>query len=68
MATDDFVNAKRLDLTRPDAGPIEKLITNIGMLYATDFKETVTAPTAIVTLTVQFLMWLPLQSVSLCDH
>ena len=44
-----FVNAKRLDLTHPDAGPINKVITNIGMLYANDFKETVTAPTAIVT-------------------
>ena len=38
-----------MDLTRPDVGPINTVITNIGMLYANDFKETVAAPTATVT-------------------
>ena len=39
-----------MDLARPGAGPINKVITNNGMLYATDFfTETVTAATNIVT-------------------
>ena len=49
MAKDDLFNAKRLGLTRPDAGPIKKVITNISMFYAKDFKEMVTGPTAIAT-------------------
>ena len=43
MAKCDKFNSKHLDLVHTDALPIKKIMNDIDMLYATDFKED-TAP------------------------